>query len=146
MNWELLERHADLHRFVVRLIDYRRSLPDRVDPSLSLAEVIQRARVRWHGAKLDRPDWGDDSRSVAFTVESAQRWYHLIFNAYWESIEFDLPPVPSGFQPWHRIIDTDLPSPHDIGDGHRLAEQKTYLVQPRSTVVVTGQRSGPKPI
>ncbi len=95
LDWGLLETHADLHRFVKQLIAYRLGLPQRSDPRLSLAEVISRSRVRWHGAKLDRPDWGNDSRSVAFTIETLERWHHLIFNAYWEPLEFELPEVPT---------------------------------------------------
>jgi isoamylase len=142
MDWSLLERHADLHRFVNRLIMYRRNLPDRADPRLSLSEVILRARVRWHGVKLDRPDWGGDSRSVAFTIETAQKWYHLIFNAYWDTIEFELPSVPDGFESWQCIIDTDKPSPHDIGEGTPLLDETSYTMQGRSTVVITAKRIG----
>jgi isoamylase len=145
MNWKLLEEHADLHRFVVRLIRYRRSLPDRDDPRLSLTEVILRSRVRWHGTELDRPDWGHESRSVAFSVESSRKWYHLIFNAYWDAIDFQLPSIPPGFEPWRRIVDTDQPSPHDISDGEPLEDETSYAVQGRSTVLLTAQRPGVEP-
>jgi glycogen operon protein len=140
LDWRLLETHAGLHRFVKRLIAYRLGLPQRSDPGLSLAEVISNSRVRWHGTKLDRPDWGNDSRSVAFTIETLQRWHHLIFNAYWDALEFELPEVPEDFESWQRIIDTDATSPNDIGDGVPVSNNKNYLVQPRSAVVLTSTR------
>jgi glycogen operon protein len=40
---------------------------------------------------------------------------HLILNAYWEPLEFELPPVGNGQTvPWRRWIDTSLDSPEDI--------------------------------
>ena len=139
-DWSLLEKNADLHRFVRRLINYRQGLPERTDPMLPLTEVIERASVRWHGTQLDQPDWGDQSRSVAFTIETKHRWYHLIFNAYWEEITFALPSVPEDFHAWQRIVDTDLASPDDITDGTPLDDASEYAVQDRSTVILASSR------
>jgi glycogen operon protein len=140
-DWSLLERHASLHRFVKLVIDYRRRLPERENPQLSLTEVIARSRVQWHGTELERPDWGDQSRSVSFSIESPKKWYHLIFNAFWEAIEFAIPPIPKDFHPWNRIIDTDLESPHDISLEGTPVRGKVYAVQSRSAVVMTCERN-----
>ena len=107
---------------------------------LPLTEVIERASVRWHGTQLDKPDWGEQSRSVAFTIETNHRWYHLIFNAYWEEITFALPSVPAEFHAWQRIVDTDLASPDDITDGTPLDDISEYKVQGRSTVILASTR------
>ncbi len=139
LDWKLIKKHAGIVRFVRLLIHHRLGLPDRSEPGLSLAEVISRSKVRWHGAKLNQPDWGTSSRSVAFTIETKEKWYHLIFNAFWEPIPFEIPELPVGFQPWNRIIDTDLQSPHDIGHGVPLAKMASYDVQARSTVVLTSE-------
>ena len=63
--------------------------------------------------KLGQPDWGEPSHSIAFTArdENEQMLVHLILNAYWEPLAFDLPPAAGG---WRRWIDTSLPSPDDI--------------------------------
>ena len=37
--------------------------------------------------------------------------FHLILNAFWEPLEFELPPTGG---PWRRWIDTSLPAPEDI--------------------------------
>jgi len=140
LDWSLMQKNADLHRFVRRLITYRQGLPERADPRLPLNEVIERARVRWHGTKLDQPDWGDQSRSVAFTIETVSRWYHLVFNAFWDEIVFALPTVPPAFEPWQRIVDTHLPSPEDITDGTPLNDVAEYPVQSRSTVILASTR------
>ena len=140
-DWDLVEKHADIKRFVSHLVEYRMALPERGDPRLSLSEVISRSRVRWHGAQLNRPDWGGNSHSVAFTIENFDRWSHLIFNAYWEPIEFELPSPPQPFGDWQRIIDTDRPSPDDIGKRVPTAGAQSYQVQPRSVVVLISNRA-----
>jgi glycogen operon protein len=139
-DWSLMQQHAGLHRFVKLLLEYRRRLPERENLQSTLTEVIAHSRVRWHGAKLDRPDWSDHSRSVAFTIENPKKWYHLIFNAYWEPVSFDLPSLPFGFDPWQRIIDTNLPSPEDIRIEGTPVLTSSYPVQARSTVILTSIR------
>jgi glycogen operon protein len=38
-----------------------------------------------------------------------------MFNAYWEALEFDVPPAPAtAIAGWQRWIDTSLESPEDI--------------------------------
>src|SRR5262249_47920867 len=63
LDWSLLTRHADVHRFV-RLLIERRLLRD-VDfeqRRVSLNALIRQANKAWHGVKLYQPDWGDGSR------------------------------------------------------------------------------------
>ena len=144
-DWSLLERHADIHRFVKELNAFRQRR-DVVAQStvLSLNEVLQRARVEWHGVELNCPDWSDHSHSLALTARSlhARFLLHGIFNAYWEPLVFQLPPIPSEIrQSWRRCIDTALASPDDIQrwTTSPVITQATYLVQPRSVVVLALQ-------
>ncbi len=77
--------------------------------------MIQQANQAWHGVRLFQPDWGDDSHSVAFGAELRKEGLvvHIILNAYWEPLEFELPKLEGGSL-WRRWIDTALDSPHDI--------------------------------
>jgi glycogen operon protein len=114
-DWTLVTRHADVHRFVQLLIA-RRLLRDveHERRRVSLNVMIQQANKAWHGVKLHQPDWGDHSHSVAFGAELRKEGllFHLILNAYWEPLEFELPRLESGT--WRRWIDTSLDSPDDI--------------------------------
>jgi glycogen operon protein len=117
-DWSLVAKHADVHRFVT-VLNARRKLRDveHERKRVSLSEMIRRASKAWHGVKLDRPDWSDHSRSLALAAELRQQGLsvYLILNAYWEPLEFDLPPVgEGGAGAWRRWIDTALESPHDI--------------------------------
>jgi glycogen operon protein len=90
--------------------------------------------------KLFQPDWSDQSQSLAFGAElpSEGIWFHLILNAYWEPLDFELPKLTGG-KAWQRWIDTALESPNDIvpwreAPGH---PGDTYHAESRSVVVLT---------
>ncbi len=141
-DWTLLEKNADVHRFVSLLAERRllRDLePERRNESLN--QVLRQASKAWHGVKLNQPDWSDQSHSVAFSAEAPNRKmrFCLILNAYWEPLDFELPPPgePTG-DSWRRWIDTTLESPDDIVDWPSAPRVTgdTYRAGPRSMVVL----------
>jgi isoamylase len=141
-DWTLVERHRDVHRFV-RLLLARRRLREMIAEAgpVSLAELIARAEKAWHGVRLNQPDWGDHSHSVAFCAVLRQQGLviHFILNAYREALEFELPPAGgSDANPWRRWIDTTLDSPRDIVDweASEPVPGRTYLAGPRSVAVL----------
>ena len=108
---------------------------------VSLTEMIRTANKAWHGVKPNQPDWRDDSHSIAFTVEMRRErmLVHIILNAYWEPLDFELPPVAEGVAGhWRRWIDTALDSPHDIVPWQTAPALpvQTYRVEARSSVVL----------
>jgi isoamylase len=139
LDWSLMEQHADIHRFLQLLIE-RRSLrnPDAEQHHLSLNQLLARALKSWHGAKLGQPDWGSSSHSIALSADLSEERAitHLIFNAYWEPLEFELPDGNRG--PWKRWIDTALDPPNDIvpwPDAPTVSGCR-YVAGPRSVVVL----------
>jgi glycogen operon protein len=145
-DWSLLDRHADLHRFV-RLLLARRTLRDvtHEERRLSLSELLAAAKKAWHGVRAYQPDWGPDSRSIAFGAELREENHsiHIILNAYHEPLLFELPPAPSG-GPWLRWIDTALPSPADIVEWKAAppVAGDRYRAGPRSSVVLYAEGAG----
>jgi glycogen operon protein len=141
-NWNLCNKHADIYRFVKHLIRARLRRDITVeDTGLTLNQLLQQAQIQWHGVKLNEPNWSDESRSIALTAWSLRGRFvlHLMINAYWEPLEFEIPPVPEQFvNRWYRWIDTYLESPDDICTLNEtpLIKDSTYLVQPRSIVSV----------
>ena len=140
-DWSLLERHADTHRFVKLLNEFRKRRDVVAESMLTLNELLQRARLEWHGIALGRPDWSPSSHSIAFTLETLRSRFllHAMFNAYWEELTFELPPAPDDLQHgWRRCIDTFLPSPDDIQrwQDAPVVLASRYTVQPRSVVLL----------
>ncbi len=115
-DWSLLEKHADVHRFV-SLLTARRALRnvEYERQRVSLNTLLRQANKAWHGVKLDEPDWGESSHSIALSAELRDEglFLYVILNAYWEPLEFELPRFGED-RPWRRWIDTALDSPEDI--------------------------------
>jgi isoamylase len=139
-DWSLLEKHSDVHRFV-KLLLARRMLRDATHEQerVALTEMIVKANKAWHGVRLHEPDWGPGSHSVVFGAElkHARLIFHLILNAYWEPLEFELPPASTD-RPWRRWIDTTLESPADITEWLRAPThpERIYRTGPRSIVML----------
>jgi len=146
LDWRLLQKHAGIHRFA-RLLNARRHLrgTGHERERASLTTLLGRGHLRWHGVKLNQPDWNEYSHSIALSAESSKQALgaYLIFNAYWEPLEFELPDTAGEWQepstpagqpirpqrarngsepakparsvgPWRRWIDTYLEPPDDI--------------------------------
>ena len=134
-DWTLYAQHADVHRFVT-MLNHRWPIHDEQREPVTLTQLLRDAHRTWHGVRLGQPDWRDDSYSVAVsaTIPPARLHLHAILNAYWEPLDFELPPL----RPWRRRIDTALDSPHDIADWHSapIVSGAVYRVEPRSVVVL----------
>ncbi|GAB4492873.1 MAG: glycogen debranching protein GlgX [Anaerolineales bacterium] len=145
-DWSLLETHADILEFTQKLIQLRlsMSLTQRDEQDASLNEILRGVSVTWHGTKLNQPDWSEHSHSLALTVSSLSRrhLFHIMLNAYWEALEFELPlsPTKSG---WKRVLDTWLVSSEDVlpPDSAPAIIGNHYLLQPRSLVVLAARHS-----
>jgi glycogen operon protein len=141
-DWTLIERYADVHRFVT-LLSTRRLLRD-IEPEMrreSLNQLLREAIKAWHGVKLNQPDWSDQSHSLALSARAAgeELSFYVILNAYWEALDFELPhPRENSEDAWRRWIDTTLDSPHDIAEWQNAVPVcgGTYRAGPRSVVVL----------
>lgn len=141
-DWSMVAKRADIYRFV-KLIIARRLLRD-IGPErkrLTLTELIRQATKSWHGVKLNQPDWGHHSHSIALSFELRREGLlpYFIFNAYWEPLEFQLPSIDEEQGgPWRRWIDTSLEPPQDIvpWENASLVPGPAYRAGPRSVVVL----------
>ena len=143
-DWTLLEKHAEVHRFVSLLNAGRLERDaEHEHRRLSLNQLLRQASKAWHGVKVGQPDWGGHSHSLAFEAELPREGLrvYLILNAYWEPLDFELPPVgDGGAGPWRRWIDTALESPQDIvpSQAAPLLSDRIYRAAARSVVVLFG--------
>jgi glycogen operon protein len=139
-DWTLLSKHADVHRFA-RLLMARRLLRDvgQERRRASLRELIRNLKYAWHGVKLGQPDWNPNSHCLAFGAELSQEGlrFHMLFNAYWEPLDFELP-LLSEYDTWRRWIDTALDPPREIVEWTAAppVPGPKYHVEPRSVVVL----------
>ena len=146
VDWELLERNADVFRFAKTLIAFRRAhavLRQREFLTGQSRGRSNRPDVMWHGVRLGEADWGPHSRSLAMHLAGEHAPepdcdIYLAANAWEEDLLFELPaPLPG--ERWVRVVDTAEPSPHDIaepGSEARLDSQTDFTVRARSCVVL----------
>jgi isoamylase len=146
-DWTLVKKHTDLHRFVRALIALRMNRDLPIEPlDMTLSELLRRQPVQWHGVRLNSPDWGYESHTLAATVRllGYPLLLHLIMNAYWEALDFDIPVLDGKVASWRRCVDTSLDPPDDIcgwADAHAL-RASTCRVKPRSVVLLLAKARG----
>jgi glycogen operon protein len=151
-DWTGVERHADIHRFTKGLIAIRRRLTTVLDVPVEagLLDILRDASLQWSGVRVGAPDVGPDSHSVALTLRVDQGALHLIFNAYWEPLDFELPVPDVESDGWRRIVDTNLVSPDDIVLDFAEAPEvgaERYRAEGRSVVLLVARRvndTGPR--
>jgi glycogen operon protein len=139
-DWSAVDREFDLWCFVRRLIEVVEKL--KLFQQERLLEVTYASldpHLSWHGLKLGKPDWSNDSRTLAFSLQhpAAGEYLHVLLNAYWDALPFELPVL--GFhEGWYRIVDTALTLSEAVCelDSAVQVSEKTYLVTGRSIVVL----------
>jgi glycogen operon protein len=69
---------------------------------------------------------------------------HLIVNAFWEALEFELPALMEGGAAWRRCLDTSLDAPADVCGWNDApsVQARTYRAHPRSVVVLVARTAG----
>jgi len=140
-DWDLCDRNAEIFRFVQQMIRLRLHFDlETTGNAIALEDYLSNAHIAWHGTSLDKPDWGPDSHSIAVAIHNhaLNNLRYIAINAYWKTLEFELPPILDAKSRWIRMIDTSLPSPVDIAQVAKGFDVlgSTYIVNPHSVVML----------
>jgi glycogen operon protein len=149
LNWSLLERNSDLHRFVKNCIAFRNIHPVlRGNTVLRSEDYIGSgfADISWHGTQPWKAEWSEGSRVLAFMLcgqharcgEINDNTIYVGMNMYWEALNFALPVLPDGLN-WHVFVNTSIPAPLDVwepGQEPVLANQSQFLAGGRSVFII----------
>jgi len=138
-DWSLVQKNAGLLRYTQGLIEFTQGLElFRLENLLSSPEECTEPCVLWHGVKLRQPDWSDKSRSLAFTMclPDSSETLHVMVNAYWKDLKFQLPELDG--RVWKRIVNTDLDAPDDfVFPGDAVTENhRSFMVAARSIAIM----------
>jgi glycogen operon protein len=143
-DWSGPERHGDILRFTRSLIGARRRLTAVLGGSdeIPLLDLLRAADVTWSGVQFGQPDLGPASRSLALTIGAPAGSLELLLNAYWDGLEFELPPPDPELEPWRRVIDTTNEAPDDfiVFEDAPPVRGATCPAGPRSVVVLAARR------
>jgi glycogen operon protein len=143
LDWSQMDTQSDLLCFLQRLVHFIQGLEVfRQEVRLHIADDSREPSISWHGVKLGQPDWREASHSLAFSLRhpQANEHLHVIFNAYWSALEFELPLLAAG-KIWHRVVDTDLALSDAVCElgGTSPYTGYSYRVTARSCVVLIAQ-------
>jgi glycogen operon protein len=132
LDWERLERNADVHRFFKGMIAFRKA-----HPSICRGRYW-REDVRWYGLGAET-DMSWASRTLAYALRGASEDdddLYVLINLGTSEQEFAVQEWDGGA--WLRCVDTARPSPQDLvapGEEPPL-ESPQYLVAAHSVVVL----------
>ncbi len=146
MDWTLVERNAELFRYCKHLIAFRKQHPALRHPhhvgQPAGGEMLQ---VVWHGTRPWQADWSASGRVLSFTLHGKANGQHdiihVMFNAYWEPLPFELPAPPGGNR-WHLFANSGTSPPEDVFEPGReppLPDQGSLSVSGRSAVVLVAR-------
>ena len=142
IDWETDAHQKGLLRFFRLLVDFRRRHPGLRRRSFLEASPEGWPAIWWHGFRLNKADWSDESRSLAMHLPRSARDgdIYVILNEHWEPHSFELPVLPGRLR-WFRVVDTTLEPPHDIAEpgAETRVGSRSYDVSPRSVVVLLGK-------
>ena len=146
LDWSLSSRNEELIEFVGNLISLSQNFglhrQERVLPVVATGRTLDNnlTTLTWHGVNLNEPDFGEDSHSLAFEIADKQsnKYLYAVFNAFWNPLEFTLPPLPDG-EHWHKLIDTAKMHPEDIvaPKSSKALQTASIIVESRSSIILT---------
>ncbi len=149
MDWNQKNWDNDLKEFVLKLISLRKQLPEFFSPDSIYECQEDNTKVKtsnfwiqWHGIKVNKPDWGDWSHTLGFSInkndEGSAIW--IGFNAYKESMLFDL---PTPISHWKKYIDTSILKTKSVSK-KPLANQSNVRIERNSLVLMVSSEYSKK--
>jgi len=155
LDYSLIERHPESHRFARLLIDFRKA-----HPALQRQEFFEGRDfsnnevpdIGWFCEEGRPMDWNRSENILGLRIDGSRREIHadeddadicMFFNATKRAISFLIPQAHEG-QTWARVIDTAKPSPNDILEPNQeqaIRNATHYRLQAHSLVVLIGIRA-----
>jgi glycogen operon protein len=152
LDWGLLDRNAELLRFVSSLIAFRHAHPVlRSKYHLRNMDYMGSGLpdISWHGVESWKTDWSNGSRRLAYLLDGrhaksgtvSDDHVYVAMNMHWEASPFGLPKIQDDRQ-WHVFANTSAEAPEDVwtpGKEPVLGDQTWFLMGPRSVAILVGR-------
>ncbi|GHT91076.1 glycogen operon protein GlgX homolog [Spirochaetia bacterium] len=156
-DWSLLEKNAELYRFVKMMIAFRRRHPGFMRPEFYTGRdgnYNAIPDISWFDEEGETPDWEKIGPCLALRMDGSKAEvladkddndFFIMFNGGEKDVDFTISEPIDG-KTWVRVVDTALPSPDDIiappDAGKPLDPTETYAVKGRSMVIlVSGKQN-----
>jgi isoamylase/glycogen operon protein len=108
--WEQLQNKQNIFRFFKALINFRKNYP-----LLKRETFLEDKDVTWHGITPSNPDWENDNKFIAFSLNIPDQGpdLYVAFNASHLALTVNIPNPRAGTQ-WVWLVNTHNPSPEDF--------------------------------
>jgi glycogen operon protein len=145
-DWTLVEKNADMVRFVSELVALRKRHPSLRRRRFLSGRARNGARIpdiAWYGEDGGPPDWDSpDCRCLAFTlaaIEEDELDLHIVLNFEEDARTFVVP--RSAERVWQLVLDTSRGEPGGgvPPAGPRALTRSKIRLAPRSLVVLEGR-------
>jgi glycogen operon protein len=147
MDWTLVQRNAELLRFVKKLLMFRKTHAAlRTGAFFRHTDYlgVGTPDISFHGTKPFSPDTSQGSRCIAWMLcgqyaNPAHEDIYVAVNSHWDGLSFRVP-QPSNGALWKVVINTSVPAPEDFYDvcgGPPIHNSEHVMVGGRSVMVLT---------
>ncbi len=135
VDWSLLEKQKEIHRFAQGMIRFRRA-----HPVLRRETFYAEAEIEWFAPTGASLDWADErQKSFGFLImEQTEPDLFLLFNADTRPVDFFIPASPAG-KIWRLAVDTSRTAPDDLfepGEEPSMQGQAGFRLEPRSSAIL----------
>ena len=149
MDWRLIQANYDLFEFFKACIEFRRRHTVlRNGYFLRGEDYLKRGApdVSWHGLKVGKPDWSDNSLVLAMLLNgdyakgglALDDHIYIVMNMHWQDQTFDLPPAP-GKKRWHMFANTSTGELHWPGTEALLGDQRKLPLKSYAVAILVGK-------
>jgi len=140
VDWDLVQKNADLLRFFKILIRLRKNHPALRRTKFFEDDKKGEIKIQWYDTILNSPNWHGNLHSLAFHLlpVAGDTDIYVITNSDKRGKRFYLPKLNEKKQ-WYLVLDTNKPGPadiHDKGEEVYMTNQNYYFAEPQSTVLL----------
>lgn len=123
--WDHLDYRPGFYRYYSSLIKFRKK-----HPLLGKDSFLSPDDVTWHGLHPHQPDWGNDNKFLAFTLNILGQGPDLYaaFNAAHIPHTVHLPPAANG-KSWCWVVNTHNPPPEDFFEGAPPSKLESHTIR-----------------
>ncbi|HLY27458.1 MAG TPA: alpha-amylase family glycosyl hydrolase, partial [Aggregatilineales bacterium] len=149
LGWRLLSSNGDLFHFFKACVTFRRAHPVLRGGYFLRGEDYRNKGARditWHGVRLNKPDWSEGGRTLAFMLAGEYAKGGLVndndiyvaMNMHWRQRFFALPPA-TGDRRWHLFANSGEHGIHWPGYEPYLQEQRVLPLKGYSVAILVGK-------
>lgn len=123
--WDRMNQRPGFYRYYQSLINFRKK-----HPLLGKETFLGEKDITWHGLQPNDPQWENDNRLVAFTLNVPDQGpdLYVAFNAGHVQQTIHLPTTGEG-KAWYWVVNTHNDSPEDFFDEEHAKRLETLTVR-----------------